>query len=73
MSFEESLDRLETIVAELDGDALELDRALTLFEEGLAKLRAAAAELDRAEAQVKLLVENADGTFDLADFKSRGE
>ena len=73
MSFEDSLDRLETIVAELDGDALELDRALALFEEGLAKLRIASAELDRAEAQVKLLVENADGTFDLAEFKARGE
>ena len=68
MSFERSLARLEEIVAELDGDGLDLDAALALFEEGVERLRAASAELKRAEAQVKLLVEQSDGTFDLADF-----
>ena len=68
MTFEESLARLEAIVEELDGDGLDLDRALALFEEGVERLRAASAELARAEAQVKLLVERADGTFDLEDF-----
>lgn len=68
MTFEESLARLEAIVEELDGDALDLDRALALFEEGVERLRAASSELARAEAQVKLLVERADGGFDLADF-----
>ncbi|MFL5576129.1 MAG: exodeoxyribonuclease VII small subunit [Gemmatimonadaceae bacterium] len=68
MTFEESLARLETIVAELDGDSLDLDSALALFEEGVERLRAASAELARAEARVKLLVERADGGFDLTDF-----
>ena len=68
MTFEESLARLEAIVEELDGDGLDLDRALALFEEGVERLRAASAELARATAQVKLLVERADGTFDLEDF-----
>jgi len=68
MSFEKSLARLEEIVAELDGDGLDLDAALALFEEGVERLRTASAELARAEAQVKLLVEKSDGTFDLADF-----
>lgn len=68
MSFEKSLARLEEIVAELDGDGLDLDAALALFEEGVERLRAASAELARAEAQVKQLVERSDGTFDLADF-----
>ena len=68
MTFEESLARLEAIVEELDGDGLDLDQALALFEEGVERLRAASAELARAEAQVKLLVERADGTFDLEDF-----
>jgi exodeoxyribonuclease VII small subunit len=68
VTFEESLARLEAIVEELDGDGLDLDRALALFEEGVERLRAASAELARAQAQVKLLVERADGTFDLEDF-----
>jgi exodeoxyribonuclease VII small subunit len=69
MTFEESLARLEEIVAELDGDELDLDRALALFEEGVERLRAASDELARADAQVKLLVERTDGTFDLPEFR----
>ena len=67
MSFETSIARLEEIVERLDGDELALDDALRLFEDGVAQLRAAAAELARAEAQVKQLVEQADGEFSLAD------
>ena len=42
-------------------------QSLALFAEGVARLREASAELARAEAQVKLLVENPDGTFDLPE------
>lgn len=65
MSFEATLTRLQEIVDELEHDELELDRALTLFEEGVSRLRDASADLSRAEAQVKLLVEKTDGTFEL--------
>ena len=65
MTFEESLARLDAIVQELDSEGVDLDRALRLFEEGVERLRAATAELSRAEADVKLLVERADGSFDL--------
>ena len=65
MTFETTLARLQEIVDELEHDELELDRALRLFEEGVAKLRDASTELARAEAQVKLLVEKTDGTFEL--------
>jgi exodeoxyribonuclease VII small subunit len=67
VSFEESVRELETIVGQLDGDELPLDEALRLFERGIEQLRAASAELARAEAQVKLLAEQADGTFALVD------
>ena len=65
MSFEATLTRLQEIVDELEHDELELDRALSLFEEGVSRLRDASADLSRAEAQVKLLVEKTDGTFEL--------
>ena len=65
MTFEENLERLESIVGELEGDGLELDRALRLFEEGIERLREASGELARVERQVKLLVERTDGTFEL--------
>lgn len=63
MSFESDLARIEEIVAQLDSDQLELDRALTLFEEGIERLRTAAAALSVAEGKVKLLVERSDGGF----------
>ena len=69
MTFEENVARLEEIVAELEYDDVELEAALKLFEEGVERLRAANAELSRAEATVKLLVENGDGGFDLPDFR----
>ena len=67
MSFEQRLDRLEAIAAELEGDGVELSRALALFEEGVECLRAAAEELARAEARVQRLVERSDGSFDVVD------
>jgi exodeoxyribonuclease VII small subunit len=67
MTFEESLRRLEAIVAELEGEELDLARALALFQEGVECLRSASGELAQAEAQVQRLVERADGSFELTD------
>ncbi len=69
MSFEARLRRLEEIVGELESDTIDLARSLTLFEEGIACLRDAAAELSRAEAQVQRLVERDDGTFEVTDLR----
>ena len=68
MSYEEDLGRLEAIVAELGRDDVALDRALALFEEGVERLRSASKALERVEAQVRVLIERADGTFELGPF-----
>jgi exodeoxyribonuclease VII small subunit len=67
MTFEEDVGRLETIVRELERDDLNLDGALRLFEEGIARLRSASAALADAQGRVQELVETANGTFTLAD------
>jgi exodeoxyribonuclease VII small subunit len=67
MTFEQRLARLEAIAEELESEGLELVRALTLFEEGVECLRAAAGELSKAEARVQRLVQRADGAFDVVD------
>jgi exodeoxyribonuclease VII small subunit len=67
MTFEESMARLEDIVAQLDGDGLDLESSLRLFEEGVERLREASATLTRVEARVRELVERDDGTFELPD------
>src|SRR3989475_441488 len=53
LSFAQQLDRLEEIVWRLEGQELDLDEALKLFEEGIERLREARARLTAAEAQVK--------------------
>jgi exodeoxyribonuclease VII small subunit len=72
MTFDEDVARLEAIAAELGRDGVALDRALELFEEGVARLRRASAELVRVEAQVALLVEQAEGVFTLRPIRDRG-
>ena len=64
MSFETDLERLEQIAAALDRADLTLDESLALFEEGIARLRAASEALARAEGRVTTLVERADGALE---------
>ena len=63
MTLEQKLERLDAIVAELENEQLDLSTALTLFEEGVKTLRAAASSLSKADVRVKKLVELADGAF----------
>lgn len=67
-SIEQRLERLEEIVSELEGEPLELARALALFEEGVGCLRDAAGTLAEAEAKVQKLVELADDALGVEDF-----
>ena len=68
MSFESNLARLEQIVAQLEGNRLDLSASLGLFEEGIELLRQASDELNETESKVKELVERADGVLELRDF-----
>jgi exodeoxyribonuclease VII small subunit len=67
MTFEQSLDRLEEIVNELEVGELDLEQALALFEEGIVHLRGANSTLQRADARVQQLTETADGSFALSE------
>ena len=51
------LRRLDQIVAALEADDLDLERALTLFEEGVAHVRAAERILAEAELKVEELLQ----------------
>jgi exodeoxyribonuclease VII small subunit len=68
-TFEEALARLETIVDEMQGEQVPLDRALALFEEGIGHLRTATAELGRAEAAMKVLVERTEGVLEAVEME----
>lgn len=62
-SFQQELERLETIVRQLEQDDLDLDRALELFEEGVGRLKMARELLQQSELTVKRVLEAADGTL----------
>ena len=63
------LRRLEEIVRALETDDTDLDQALALFEEGVARLRAARDRLGEAEARVQKVVEDASGQLTVTDFE----
>lgn len=72
LDFEAAMARLDAIVQELESPQVGLDRAIALFEEGLALGNRCTTLLDQARARVEKLLERPDGTpetrpFDPAD------
>ena len=65
----EDLTRLEEIVRRLEADDVELDAALALFEEGVARLRAARERLAAADVKVQTVLEEADGELRVRDLE----
>lgn len=67
-NFEESLKKLETIVAQLEEGDLALEDSLKLFEEGVTLSAACKKELDAADGKVQMLVKQRDGSHKLDPF-----
>lgn len=55
-TFEESLQRLEAIVKEMERGDLPLEQSLKLFEEGIALSGSCKKELDEAEGKIEVLL-----------------
>jgi exodeoxyribonuclease VII small subunit len=68
-SLSSDLRRLEEIVRLLESDDTDLDKALSLFEEGIAKLRAARERLSEAELRIQKVLEDAAGKLSVTDFE----
>lgn len=73
LPFEEAMARLESIVREMEGDAVSLDQSLGLYEEGIALVRRLNRELDEAEQRVRILQKTPDGEIKPAEFASTEE
>ena len=56
LKFEESLQRLEKIVADLEKGEVSLEKSLTLFEEGMQLSGRCRKELEQAEGKVEILL-----------------
>jgi exodeoxyribonuclease VII small subunit len=57
LRFEQALERLETIVDELEGGELTLQESLARYEEGIRLSRGLTQTLDQAEQRIERLVE----------------
>ena len=68
-TFEDSIAALERIVGQLQSGDLPLDRALGLFEEGVALSRQCQAQLEAAERKVEILLRE-KGDIRLAPFEA---
>jgi exodeoxyribonuclease VII small subunit len=66
-SLQDDLKRLEEIVRALEAEDLDLDKAITLFEEGVKRLRTAREQLGAVEQRVQKVLEQAGGDLTLTD------
>ncbi len=70
--FEECLQRLETIVTELEKGDVSLDQALQLFDEGVKLSNSCRKELEEAEGKVEILLQR-NGTLQPEPFESSAQ
>lgn len=60
-NFEKDLQKLETIVAKLEGGDVQLDESMKLFEEGVKLSRLCSERLDKAERKIEILTKDDKG------------
>lgn len=73
LGFEEALEELEAIVAELEGGQVELDRMLERFERAMALRKRCVTLLAEAEAKIQQLVDEEGTTEPFAAGDSHGD
>ena len=67
-SFEEAMERLEAIVAELEGEDRGLEEQFALFQEGMELARLCDKKLGEVEKSVEIVLKDAAGEWKTAPF-----
>lgn len=67
-AFEESLTKLEGVVAKLESGDLTLEDSVALYEEGVRLSEVCKSELEKAEGRVQVLTRGRGGKAEVADF-----
>ena len=63
-SFEASMEKLEKIIEELEGDTLDLDKSIDKFEEGMALIKECRASLLKARRRITKITETEETDFE---------
>ena len=61
IKFEQAIQRLETIVDDLEKGELDIDKSLEIFEEGIKMSRVCSKKLNEAEAKIEKLTRDQKG------------
>lgn len=73
LSFEQAIQRLEKIVADMEAAELPLDDVLKKYEEGTQLVRFCGQKLEEAEKKIELLSRKSNGEADLKPFEPEPE
>jgi exodeoxyribonuclease VII small subunit len=68
LKFEESLERLESIVQEMESGDLALEDILKKYEEGNKLIKFCASKLNDAEKRIEVLMKDKNGSLSLEEF-----
>ena len=68
-SFETAIERLETIVDEMESDQLPLEELIVRYEEGIKLVKVCEERLQAAEKRIEIITKNAAGKPKLAPFE----
>lgn len=72
-TFENAIERLETIVEQMESDSLPLEELLVRYEEGLKLVKFCSEKLDSAEKRIEIISRDANGKARLTEFESKLE
>jgi len=67
INFEESLKLLENIVSKMENGSVPLDKALSMYEEGMEIANICTKALDKAEVKLKKIRKKMDGSFEIEE------
>ena len=69
LSFEEAIDKLETITTELEAGSMNLEESLAAFQEGMQLSIFCRETLEKADGSIREILKNAEGNMELTDLE----
>jgi exodeoxyribonuclease VII small subunit len=73
LTFESAMDRLETIVEQMESGKLSLEDLIVRYEEGMNLVKICQERLKSAEEKIEIIARNSDGKAIVRDFDARPE
>lgn len=68
-SFEEALQKLESLVEKMESGDISLEQSLEWFEEGIRLVKSCRKQMENAEQKVQSLIKDSEGKLELEKFE----